>query len=110
MSEIIGEQRLFWVLALILAGGMLAGMVYPRYRDARSLKADVASLRQARDELRAEVERLRDALAAFNAGDAAAWERAVRTRLRYHPRGTMVYVEEPALHALGAAARDAGAR
>lgn len=98
------------MLALILAGGMLAGIVYPRYRDAHALKAEVAFLSQTRGHLRAEVKRLRNALAAFNAGDSAAWERAVRARLRYHPVGTMVYVEEPARNALGAAAGQHGVR
>ncbi|MBN1808396.1 MAG: hypothetical protein JW909_04970 [Planctomycetes bacterium] len=91
MSGRISEQKVFWLVLVVLAGGLLTGIVYPRYREVVRLSEEVRCLRAEKAEKSLEVDKLRQAVLKFEGGDEAAWERAVRNRLRYHPRGTAVY-------------------
>jgi len=94
MPDNDGEQKLFWLLAVVLAGGLLAGAVYPRYHEVMELRTEMAELQKEKAAQEKEIKRLREALTALRNDDDAAWERAVRSRLRYHPAGTAVLTSE----------------
>ena len=94
MPDDSSEQKLFWLLAVVLAGGLLAGVVYPRYHGVMELRAEMAQLEKEKLTQEKEIERLREALTALKNDDDAAWERAVRSRLHYHPAGTAVLTSE----------------
>ncbi|MDD1750809.1 MAG: septum formation initiator family protein [Methanothrix sp.] len=94
MPDDSSEQKLFWLLAVVLAGGLLAGVVYPRYHEVMELRSDMEQMEKEKATQEKEVARLREAVTALRNDDDAAWERAVRSRLRYHPAGTAVLTNE----------------
>ncbi|HHN46171.1 MAG TPA: hypothetical protein ENN09_01905 [Planctomycetes bacterium] len=91
MPDYVHEQKAFWLAAVVLAGAMLAGVIYPRWREVSLLRSEVREMEAEKHALAGEVERLREAVRGLSTGEDAVWERAVRMRLRYHPRGTLVY-------------------
>jgi len=94
MSDDGSEQKLFWLLAVLFAGGLLAGVVYPRYHEVTALRYDIQQLQKEKAAQEKEVARLREAVTALRNDDDTVWERAVRSRLHYHPAGTAALTAE----------------
>lgn len=81
------EQRVFWLLMILVGGILLVGFVAPRYWRLCSLRSEVERLEGRRRRVEEENERVKMTLDALDAGRPEVWRLYVRDRLHYVEKG-----------------------